>query len=163
MAQISIALFSVWSSFRCDIGDDEGCESCQQDCTCSEGDWYGLVKASVPGFVEAYKFDEGDNVGDIHQVSHYFTVECTTVERFNKSAGSKHARLLACRLQKLGSRKRVTLVPSPPHQIPYLSENQLVKSFDSVRHLKTLEHNQSSTPPPPRPPDNPWWPMVKEK
>lgn len=47
---------------RCDVRDDEGCESCQQDCTCSEGDWYGLVKSSIPGFVEAYMFDEGNNV-----------------------------------------------------------------------------------------------------
>ncbi len=45
----------------CDVDDDEGCESCQQDCICSEGDWFGIVKSSVPGFVEAYKFDEGDN------------------------------------------------------------------------------------------------------
>eukprot|EP00752_Nemacystus_decipiens_P002207 g2098.t1 len=45
----------------CDVVDDEGCESCQQDCTCSEGEWYGLVKSSVPGFVEAYTFDEGSN------------------------------------------------------------------------------------------------------
>lgn len=47
------------------MGYDEDCESCQQDCTCSEGEWYGLVKSSVPGFVEAYAFDEGGNVGDI--------------------------------------------------------------------------------------------------
>lgn len=50
-------------TIRCDVGDDEGCEACQEDCTCSEGDWYALVKATVPGFVEAYMFDEGDNVG----------------------------------------------------------------------------------------------------
>ena len=50
--------------FRCDVGNDERCESCQQDCTCSEGDWFGLVKSSVPGFVEAYSFDEGENVSE---------------------------------------------------------------------------------------------------
>ncbi|CAM9771595.1 unnamed protein product, partial [Scytosiphon promiscuus] len=45
----------------CDVGDDEGCESCQQDCNCSQGDWFGSTMASVPGFVEAYTFDEGEN------------------------------------------------------------------------------------------------------
>lgn len=39
--------------------------SCEDDCVCSEGQWYGLFKAHIPGFVEAYKFDEGGNVSAV--------------------------------------------------------------------------------------------------
>ena len=36
--------------------------SCQSDCTCSEGEPFGELASSVPGFIDAYKFDEGKNV-----------------------------------------------------------------------------------------------------
>lgn len=58
-------MFATGKCFRCDVGDDEGCKSCEDDCVCSEGQWYGLVKTPIPGFVEAYKFDEGGNVSAV--------------------------------------------------------------------------------------------------
>ena len=47
---------------RCDVTKKEGCASCQSDCTCSEGEPYGGIASSVPGFVYASNFDEGVNV-----------------------------------------------------------------------------------------------------
>lgn len=51
-----------WSDHRCDIGNGEGCKSCEDDCMCSTGSPYNGVAATIPGFVNAVDFDEGDNV-----------------------------------------------------------------------------------------------------
>ena len=47
---------------RCDVTKKEGCHSCESDCTCSEGEPFGGLASSVPGFIDAYEFDEGPNV-----------------------------------------------------------------------------------------------------
>ncbi|CAM9354034.1 unnamed protein product, partial [Laminaria digitata] len=45
----------------CDATKKEGCQSCESDCTCSEGEPFEGLASSVPGFIDAYKFDEGEN------------------------------------------------------------------------------------------------------
>lgn len=54
-------MHDIESSNRCDVTNGEECGLCE-DCLCSEGEPYGGRAAPIPGFIEAYRFDEGNNV-----------------------------------------------------------------------------------------------------